>query len=64
MRKRKAALLAVATPLFVTPAVLLLPKLKGSILGLSSQFWSGFVIGLGIVLALAAIAAVSRKPDA
>jgi tetrahydromethanopterin S-methyltransferase subunit B len=52
-------------PLFVTPAVVLLPKVKGSLLGLSAQFWSGFVIGLSIVLLLAAIVAVqTRKQEA
>lgn len=64
MRKRKGAVLAALAPLFVTPAVLLLPKVEGNLFGLSSQFWSGFGIGLSIVLLLAAIVAIyPRKPD-
>jgi hypothetical protein len=65
MRKKKGAFLAVLAPLFVIPAVVLLPNVKGSLFGLSPQFWSGFGIGLVIVLLLAAIAAMyPRKPGA
>lgn len=64
MRKRKGALLAALAPLFVIPAVLLLPNVKGNLFGLSTQFWSGFGIGLFIVLLMAAIVAIyPRKPD-
>jgi hypothetical protein len=65
MRKSKGAFLAVLAPLLVTPAVVLLPNVKGSVFGLSLQFWSGFGIGLLIVLLLAAIVAMyPRQPDA
>jgi hypothetical protein len=64
MKKHSPALAAAAVPLIVTPAVLQASRAKGSVFGMSPQFWAGFTMGLGIVLLIVAVAASIKKPDA
>jgi hypothetical protein len=68
MKKRKA-LAATAIPAMLIPALLLvfvpltthMAQAKTSVFGLNSQFWAGFMMGLGAVLSLATVVSLLVK---
>jgi tetrahydromethanopterin S-methyltransferase subunit B len=65
MKKRNPALAAaLAVPLIIGPAVLATRHGQQKIFGMSPDFVSGFIVGIGIVLLAIAIAQMTKKPNA